>query len=585
MVLVLITIYSDDGVKNRMKIHLIWLGFGCALLMLFSCTDKPAPAANLTSQSILPVMACEDLKGQVFAQGSIVSAEGTTSDGIDVCAVSGTMAPAINFQVLLPTRSWSGRYLQVGCGGLCGNITMRSGASDGCQLLTDGAFVMAATDMGHSGRDGAWAAEKQKLNDFAYNAQHQTALAVKAMINAFYGQPANYSYFNGCSDGGREALMEAQRFPSDFNGIIAGAPAMLFQVQNTLYHGWQARSNTDEQGKVILTADKLPLLHQAVLAACDTTDGVQDSLISQPALCDFDPASLLCDSPHSDDTCLSASEVAVVKAFYQGPKDKELDTYLTAGQPLYGSELAWQGVYVSGSPDGHLMSEMATVPVMRYIAFDEVNPALTLNDLSFSESTLAKLQSRHTLLDATNTQLDAFAQAGNKLIMWHGLSDPHISPANTVAYHQALVSQLGKDKVDSFERLYLLPGVAHCGGGQGPSKIDLLSAIVEWVELDQAPFAVITASQSKMSRFGQPDFDAHNAKPRGERPPRQTFNIPALPDMSRPVYPYPYVAEYIGTGSVWEASQWKQGKAATVVNTRSWPGEAMFGPYTFSELE
>ena len=231
-----------------------------ATLLAVLCLAAPLPAAAQADLGVItPTASCAGLSATdmtaIGGPGSkITAATETTSDGIPVCSVTGTLAPAVNFQVLLPVESWSQRYLQVGCGGLCGRITLQSGAASGCQVLNDGGFVMAATDMGHSGQDASWGEDAQKRSDFAWRAQHLTAQAAKTLIRAYYGQDAAYSYFNGCSDGGREALMQAMRFPKDFDGVIAGAPAMLFQVQNTLFHGWQARANTDAAGRVILTS-------------------------------------------------------------------------------------------------------------------------------------------------------------------------------------------------------------------------------------------------------------------------------------------------------------------------------------------
>lgn len=318
---------------------------------LITGTAEASPAQTLNI--IKPVASCASLASTDLAgiggEGSkVTAATETTSDGIPVCSVEGTLAPTIGFQVLLPAQTWTQRYLQVGCGGLCGNITLRSGASDGCQVLTDGGFVMAATDMGHQGQDASWGLDPQKRADFAYRAQHITAKAARALIAAYYGQGEKFSYFNGCSDGGREALMEAQRFPDDFDGIVSGAPAMLFQVQNTLHHGWLAAANTGADGKGILTSARLPMLHKAVLEACDAQDGLADGLIAQPALCKFDPATMTCAAGAADtSSCLATAEAEAARKIYAGPRDAATGAALTAGQPLYGSELQWQGVFVS----------------------------------------------------------------------------------------------------------------------------------------------------------------------------------------------------------------------------------------------
>ena len=543
--------------------------------------------AKSTLPVVKPIVACANLANEditaIGGEGSkITKAVETTSDGIPVCSVEGILAPTIGFEALLPLQTWTQRYLQVGCGGLCGTISLSSGASAGCSLLTNGEFVMAATDMGHSGNDIDWASDPQKQADFAYRAQHVTAQAVKALISMFYGQPQAFSYFNGCSDGGREALMEAERFPDDFDGVIAGAPAMLFTVQNTLYHGWQAVSNTDTEGKVILTSKRLPLLHSAVVAACDETDGLKDGLIAQPALCAFDVASITCEQGATDTaSCLTTDEAAVVRKFYDGPHDPNTGAALTAGQPLFGSELEWQGVYVADSEDDGLMSTGAALPVWGNLAFEDTNPDIKLSDLRFTEERLEALRAKHPLFDATNADLNGFEKAGGKLIMWHGLADPHISPANTLSLHEAMIATMGADAVHDFERLYLLPGVGHCSGGQGPSNIDLLSAMVDWVESGVAPEAVMTSSTSETSSFGQPDFDDGSTK--FHRPEKLDLGVAKLPDMTRPVYPYPFTARYTGEGNYTEASNWEKGNKAVVVKRRKWPGSDLFGPYHFAQ--
>ena len=530
---------------------------------------------------VAPVMVCGELAGLDLtaiggAGSAVTAAEETTSDGIAVCSVTGTLAPAVHFQVLLPMATWSQRYLQVGCGGLCGNIRLRSGASAGCQVLNDGGFVMAATDMGHSGMGADWGLDDGLRADFAHRAQHVTALAAKALIAAFYGQAPAYSYFNGCSDGGREALMAALRYSDDFDGIIAGAPAMLFQVQNTLHHGWLARSNTGADGRAILLSAKLPALHAAVIAACDGQDGLEDGLISQPALCTFDPASIQCAAGVEEATCLTEAEVAVVRAIHNGPRDPS-GVALTPGQPLPGSELDWQGVFVADDAGRPPFSKIIAEPVLQNLAFEPPRPDMTLADLEFTTATLDALRARHRQIDATSPDLAAFAASGGKLILWHGLADPHIAPASTLALHRAMIETMGAETVAGFNRLYLLPGVAHCGGGRGPSQLDLLTPMLAWVETGTAPEAILTATTAEASTFGQPD-GVEGGGPNG--PPATNLGVAALPDMTRPVWPWPATAAFSGTGDPTDAAAWVRGPDAEIVALRDWAGEDFFAPYT-----
>jgi feruloyl esterase len=228
---------------------------------------QPLPAVPETLGIVTPAQACSDLlrvdlSGVAGPGSRVVTAAEGSNDGVPVCSVE-VLAPTIGFKVLLPTQTWTQRFLQVGCGGLCGRISIEIGAAEGCAALKAGGFAIAATDMGHQGMGGEFGSDPQKREDFAHRAVHLTAAASKKLLRTFYGRAEAYAYFTGCSDGGREALVEAERYPQDFHGIIAGAPALNFQVQNAIYHTWQARSNQGSDGKAILLAARLPLLHAA----------------------------------------------------------------------------------------------------------------------------------------------------------------------------------------------------------------------------------------------------------------------------------------------------------------------------------
>jgi len=531
----------------------------------------------------------------------ITSVSETTSNGASVCAVEGTLAPSIGFRVELPFKSWTQRYMQLGCGGLCGRTSLQVGVADGCPTFEAGGFVLASTDMGHEGVETEWGADPQKRADFAYRSLHATSLAAKALIKRFYGKAERFSYFNGCSDGGREALIMAQRFPEDFDGIIAGAAAMNFQVQNSLYHGWQARSNTGADDQPILLAPRLPILHRAVVAACDTLDGQQDGLIAAPGLCHFDPATVQC-QPGATDTgeCLTAAEVEVARKFYAGPRDPDTGERLTIGGPQFGSELAWAGVSVPQGAGQPIFSSMVSMQAMEHLIFEQDPPAgFTLADLRFTRATFDSLRARHPLYDATNPDLSAFAARGGKLIIWHGWADPHISPINSIAYHEAVRRQMGEDQADSFERLYLLPGVYHCSGGEGLSLLDLVTPIMAWVERGQAPDAIETRqdTNTRSSGFGQPSEAAgmRMGPPGGSegppvgREPLSTVIEPSrgatpLPSdtvvaRSRPIYPYPSIAEYKGSGDPNAAASYQRGKPLALISVPAWAGEDFYRPY------
>jgi feruloyl esterase len=485
------------------------------------------------------------------------------------CTVKGTLAPSNTFEVALPVSTWTQRFAELGCGGLCGNLsdpTQQSSFSFTyqCPLVQEGGFVTAATDMGHSGQDQTWASDPQKQADFAYRGQHITTLAAKKLIKAYYGQTQKYSYFIGCSDGGREALMAAQRYPTDYNGIVAGAPAAHFQIQNSLYHGWSVKSQSTtgtSTGNAILYADKATLLHTAVDAACGGGSGAADGLIADPRTCHFDPATIQCASnATSTSNCLTAAEVTTAKAIYNGPTDATTGEYMLAGSPQYGSEANWIGVEVPNSN-----STAAPVPVTKLFSYTIVTGAYnliftgsptmpTIDTFGYQDASFypTYLQANHPFIDATSPDLSAFNAAGGKLILWHGWADQHISPLFTIQYYEAMQNTMGTSAVDQFARLYLVPGVGHCGGGEGFPNIDLVTSITNWVEGAKVPNSVMAYQTDSSS------------------------NVTA----SRPVYPYPAVAKYTGSGDWHNGANFTQGAPLYTASSRKWAGSSFYTPYT-----
>lgn len=543
-----------------------------------ACGGGSSSSSNTPLAVVKPAVDCSKLAALDItdiggAGSSITSATVTTATingaSVSFCAVKGTLAPSNTFEVALPVNTWTQRFAELGCGGLCGNLndpTKQTSFSFSytCPLVQQGGFVTAATDMGHSGQSSAWTTDPQKQADFAYRGQHITTLTAKKLIQAYYGQAQKYSYFVGCSDGGREGLMAAQRYPSDYNGIVVGAPAAHFQIQNSLYHGWSVESNSTtgtSAGKAVLYADKALVLHKAVVAACGGQAGVPDGLLADPRTCHFDPASIQCGASASDtSSCLTAAEVATATKIYTGPTDANTGVKMLAGSPQYGSEANWVGVEVPTTN-----STAAAVPVTSLFSYTIVTGAYNLiftgsptmpnidtfgyRDASFYAN---YLQANHPLNDATSPDLSAFKQTGGKLILWHGWADQHISPLFTIAYYQALKSTMGESAADEFARLYVVPGVAHCGGGEGFPNIDLVSQITGWVEQGTAPNAVTTYQT-----------DASN-----------------VVTASRPVYPYPAVAKYTGTGDWHSSANYTQGAPLYNDVAPAWAGASFYTSYS-----
>jgi feruloyl esterase len=454
--------------------------------------------------------------------------EAATVDGkTPYCRVTGTIAPQVRFEVRLPAR-WTQRYLQTGCGGLCGVLRINAGKSDGCAPVTNGEIVLASTDMGHDGGkpgDAAWGGDPRLRTDFAHRGVHATAMVSKALIKAYYGRGPRYSYFSGCSDGGREALIEAQRYPRDFDGIAAGAPALNFTVQNSFYHAWQARSNTGGDGKPILNPVDLPVLHRAALAACDARDGLADGQIDDPRRCTFDPVATRCPGQANPGICLTDVQIAAARKLYSGARDAQ-GQKLVVGGPQPGSELSWAGVFVPREPGGTIFSERIALESIRGLLLTPNPPSdYALADWPFDAATLTRLEPARALYDADDPNLAPFRAHGGKLILWHGWSDPHISPLNTLDYYDRVGRRLGQADRATFLRLFLFPAMYHCDGGEGPNDFPLLATLMDWVENGKAPQMMIARRKV----------------------------VPGMAERTRPVFAYPAVARYRGTGSIDDA--------------------------------
>lgn len=563
---------------------------------------------------VKPVMDCSALASMSLhdAVGTEVTLQAATVDTPKgaFCHVTGVIAPAIHLEVDLPVAHWTQRLLQAGCGGLCGMINASIGNAGGCQPALDGEFVVAATDMGHQAQmgspgEGNFAADPQKRIDFAYRANHLTALAAKALIKAYYGQPQRFAYFSGCSDGGREAMMEAERFPEDFDGISAGAPAMYFQVQNSLNHAWTQAVNTRADGSKILQPAKLEILHRAVIDHCDTLDGVKDGLLSDPRACKVDPKWVAC-SPESKDTssCLTQEEWTAASNLYMGPTDAQGNHFLPGGwQP--GSELRWAGGMMGGGPPparpgnggpglpqgmppgpsqqagagpqggpggpgGGMVASMA--PVVFPVA---TSADTKISSYPFTLEQFHRAIELHDLNDAVDTDLRPFASHGGKLIMYHGWSDTSIAPLITVAYYTAVQRDLGAENVDRFLKLFMLPGMGHCAGGDGFSQFDTLTPLMAWVEQGKAPAMLIADKLQAGSGMGAgPDGRGG----RQQMAPYARTNQPA--QTSRPIYPFPQIAHASGAATS-NASDFVpspsdfQGPA-----TQTWIGSELLAPKT-----
>ncbi|WP_225199156.1 tannase/feruloyl esterase family alpha/beta hydrolase [Gluconobacter oxydans] len=520
---------------------------------------------------VRPILSCEALDNVDLTHALGAEVHGQKAALLQTpkgkfCKVTGQIAPTISFEVDLPMEHWTQRFLLGGCGGLCGMTQVGVSNAGACVPALNGEFVMAGDDMGHTGSmmglaQGEFGKDPQKRIDFAYRANHVTALAAKALTAAFYGQAPKYSYFVGCSDGGREALMEAQRYPEDFDGISAGAPAALFTVQNSFYHAWNVRGNQRADGTNILLQNRVGVLHDAVIRHCDTLSGVKDGILEEPRACHFDPVWVQCAAGQSDTShCLTAEETQAALRLYKGATDAAGRPYIIGG-PLPGSELQWA---LPATARGESMSQGIAASAIAYVIPLQVDEkAADLTRFHFDDASFATMTKLAPLYNAENTNLRTFHKHGGRLILWHGLADQSISPLNTIAYYQGVQREMGVEQTDSFLKFYLLPGVGHCGNGEGFPQVDFLSPLMAWTESGIAPNAIRTEKTAHGDGPMGPPPEGHGKPPAGGQihmapMPSQPYARPdAAAIASRPVYPYPYIAQYVGVGDVNDAGNYR----------------------------
>ena len=495
------------------------LSAGVAALALTAATIPAAwpaaaryPAAPATA-AIAPVRDCStlaalDLTALPAAPSRVLSAATVTTGGITYCDIRGYTAPQTQFEVKLPAATWHGQYVQQGCGGLCGDVPTEGAnpvpqLASGCPAVTNGELVTASDKEGHVGAsrvDGLWGKNDPRLRAvYGYTSEHSLAVLAKTVISAYYGQPPAYSYFDGCSDGGREGLIEAQRYPADFDGILAGSPALDATDFGGEFETWIYRSNTDAAGQQILGVDKLPALHAAVLAACAGADG----LIDDPRACAFNPAAIKCANGTDTAACLTPAQVDVAREFYSGPRDPAGHELYPGGGLPYGSELAWAGWDINLAGNAlTTTAAQAALNDLKYLAYAKNPPAsFGLTDFQFTDAERARLSHLAPVYNATDPDLNAFRRHGGKIILYHGWADQAIPPFGTVDYYKAVASQTSD--YASFSRLYMVPAQYHCLAGGDPGvTADLLTPLMTWVRTGQPPAAVTFATVTP--KPGQP---------------------------------------------------------------------------------
>jgi feruloyl esterase len=485
-------------------------------------------AGNSMADQIRPAMTPKEIRSLTSYNFSILTAKivPATDKIPEHCDVRGLILPEVRFAVKLPTK-WNGRFYMVGNGGYAGRIRherMVPGLMQG--------YATASTDTGHDGKLeplGTFAnRNKQKEIDYSFRAIHLTAVTAKEIIEAYYDEDIEYSYFVGCSTGGRQALMEAQRFPEDFDGIVAGAPVLDF-TNIQMWGIWNAQALLS--GPVAL--EKLPILAKAVYANCDGEDGLMDGLIEDPRDCTFDPAKDLpiCAGDVDGADCFTKAQTTALKKVYEGVKNSKGEL-IFPGQPPGaevfseappylggGMKSGWHG-WLIGSPSMQLLFGHS---FMKFMAFEKDDREYDWKAFNF-DTDPPKMAYMSSILDAKDPDLSIFKAHGGKLIQYHGWADTALTPLMTTDYYENVLNLMGAQTND-FYRLYMVPGMAHCSGGVGCGDVDWFAPLVNWVENGIAPEELIGAHKTA-----------------------------GKVDRTRPLCTYPEKAKYKGTGDINDAS-------------------------------
>jgi feruloyl esterase len=491
------------------------------------------------------------LLGKTVADGTtVITAQynpsgavmGRTKIAVPFCRIVGVAAPMsdshIGFELWLPPASgWNGKYQQEGSGSSAGAI-----GTGAMTPALEAGYATLATDNGHvtdpnapnGANEQSWAlGHPEKMVDFAYRALHVSTVAAKDVVQRFYGKKASESYFVGCSQGGHHALMEATRFPADYDGIVAGAPAWHWANQ-MINATWNSRAAQLDPNA--LTMESAALLNRKVIEACDALDGVKDGVIEDPRQCHFDPASLQCKEGQADGECLTPAQVAAAKAIYSGARKSDGTQIFQGYAP--GSEEQWARVWAGKAPGG------SAYDFFRYSVFQDPNFKNTGFDYDkdTDRALSAKVVGKETVGDVYNVKPDLtrYAAMGHKLIMYHGWADQQISPYASIEFYQKIVAKLGQAKTDAFLKFYMLPGIYHCAGGPGAGNFgaagpatapdaehDITIALDQWVREKKAPTSFIGThidAQTKMA------------------------------DRTRPICAWPQMAKYKGSGDTNDAA-------------------------------
>ncbi len=495
---------------------------GLVVAVLFEATNASAATAceKLASTALTnaKIDSVQMVEAGAFVQPGAQRGGNAFAKVPAFCRVKATLTPTsdsdIKTEIWLPATGWNGKFQAVGNGGWAGTIPYPAMAA-----AVSAGFATAGTDTGHVGGNADFApGHPEKVIDFAHRSIHEMTVQAKTLITTHYGNPARFSYYNGCSQGGRQGLAAAQTYPADFNGIIAGAASWNQMRAHAARVALNLIVNKDADS--VIPPSKYPMIHEAVMNACDMSDGVKDGVIENPQMCKYDYSELLCKAGDGLN-CLTKGQVESAKAMTSPLKDPKTGKVLFDGHLMPGSELGW-ATLGGPQPLGLAVSGMGNV-----LFTDRTWDYHTMNISTDVERAAA---SDKGVMYSGDPNLKPFFDRGGKLLMYHGWTDQQVNPMNSVIYYDSVVNTLGKDKTANSLALFMVPGMNHCRGGAGTDSFDMVSAMESWVEANKKPPQIL-ASHSTNGQV----------------------------DKTRPLCPYPQVAKYKGTGSTNDAANFTCG--------------------------
>jgi Tannase and feruloyl esterase len=494
----------------------------CSALVALNLEDAPGGPALITSARLVEVPASGLEQWVVIPSGYGKAAAQIATRIHQYCDVTGYVAPQNKFALRLPLPGdWNQNFFFAACGGFCGYSDARR-----CNLALARGYASVTGNGGHDsalGFDGIWAANAPELQeDFGWRSNHVVTLIAKAITTQYYGKPIKHSYMAGNSKGGQAVLLEAQRFPEDFDGLMPSAPVYDYTGRNTSAAAWFAQAVNDGRGGSVLNAAAAQAVHKSVLEHCGAQAGVEEGLVTDPTSCKWQPEMIACASGSSGHDCLDARQVAAVKRLMT-PATNSKGEVVYAYPYIPGTETQWEGWNYFGRPNPGYPPRFANMELpgqyVKYFVDEKIRENAGALNFNFDRDPTTLARSRR-IYDASSFDLRAFKARGGKILMWHGWADGAIVATSSIGYYEGVTQLMGgRRQTEDFFRLFLVPGVHHGGGGPGFTEFDSLTALENWVEKGQAPEKLIAGKLSN-----------------------------GIVERTRPVFAYPILARYSGKG-------------------------------------